>query len=203
MIESNIWMRCAVALIDASVSKQASKTPALLRRSKRLHTLFQGPKRSRSVRGEHFDGEEMKRLEETAIVLGLASPSRQAGAKHRVTPSAIVGSAREFQKRARPRPFRRAKLAPNSITTPSSASPPTVFSSANERQFPPQAPGSAKCLAYPCVPNPEAPPIRPERHVENSIATIRRQLTIALARTLMRCPCCQALPSRRSNPRSS
>ena len=43
----------------------------------------------------------------------------------------------------------------------------------------------------------------PERHVENSIATIRRQLTIALARTLMRCPCRQALPSRRSNPGSS
>ena len=38
---------------------------------------------------------------------------------------------------------------------------------------------------------------------ENSIATIRRQLTIALARTLMRCPCRQALPSRRSNPGSS
>ena len=44
----------------------------------------------------------------------------------------------------------------DSITTPSSASPPTVFSSANERRFPPRAPGSAKCLAYPCVPNPEA-----------------------------------------------
>jgi hypothetical protein len=29
-----------------------------------------------------------------------------------------------------------------------------------------------------------AAPIRPERNVENSIATIRRQLTIALARTL-------------------
>ena len=65
-------------------------------------------------------------------------------------------------------------------------------------EFPPQAPGGAKCLAYPCVPNPKAPSIRPERHVENSIATIRRQLTIALARTLTRCPCCQALPSRRS-----
>src|SRR5208283_3393243 len=27
-------------------------------------------------------------------------------------------------------------------------------------------------------------------------ATIRRQLTVALARTLTRCPCCQALPLR-------
>ncbi len=59
--------------------------------------------------------------------------------------------------------------------------------SANERRFPPQAPGGAKCLAYPRVPHPEAPPIRPERHIENSIATIRRQLTVALARTHMRC----------------
>ena len=100
-------------------------------------------------------------------------------------------------------PISKVEAGADSITTPSSASPPTVFSSANERRFPPQAPGSAKCLAYPCVPNPEAPPIRPERHVENSIATIRRQLTIALARTLMRCPCCQALQSRRPYPGSS
>jgi hypothetical protein len=62
--------------------------------------------------------------------------------------------------------------------------------------IPPSGPGGAKCLAYPRVPHPEAPPIRPERHIENSIATIRRQLTVALARTLMRCPCCQALPPR-------
>jgi len=100
-------------------------------------------------------------------------------------------------------PISKGEAGADSITTPSSASRPTVFSSVNERRFPPQAPASAKCLAYPCVPNPEAPPIRPERHVENSIATIRRQLTIALARTLMRCPCCQALPSRRSYRGSS
>ena len=90
----------------------------------------------------------------------------------------------------------------DSITTPSSASPPTVFLSANERRFPLRPPAAPNVSPI-CVPNPEAPPIRPERHVENSIATIRRQLTIALARTLMRCPCCQALPPRRSNPGSS
>jgi SRSO17 transposase len=84
----------------------------------------------------------------------------------------------------------------DSIITPPYASPHTVFLSANERRFPPQAPGGAKFLAYPRVPHPGAPPIRPERHIENSIATIRRQLTVALARTLMRCPCCQALPPR-------
>ena len=50
MVESNIWMRCAVELMEASVSKKASKTPALLRRSKRSHTLFQGPTRSGSAR---------------------------------------------------------------------------------------------------------------------------------------------------------
>ena len=58
--------------------------------------------------------------------------------------------------------------------------------------LPPQPLGVAKRLRYPLVHDPEAPPIRPECHVENSIATIRRQLTVALARTLMRCPCCQA-----------
>ena len=59
--------------------------------------------------------------------------------------------------------------------------------------IPPSTPGGAKHLAYPSVPDPKAPPIRPERHIENSIATIRRQLTVALARNLLRCPCCQAM----------
>ena len=44
--------------------------------------------------------------------------------------------------------------------------------------------------------DPEAPPIRPERHVENSIATIRKRLTVALAKSLARCPCCQSTPRR-------
>ena len=37
-----------------------------------------------------LDGEEMQRLEETAIVLGLPSPPRQAGAKHRKRVRPIV-----------------------------------------------------------------------------------------------------------------
>jgi hypothetical protein len=41
IVESNIWMRCADELIAASASKKASKTPPLLSRSKRFHTLFQ------------------------------------------------------------------------------------------------------------------------------------------------------------------
>ena len=35
-----------------------------------------------------------------------------------------------------------------------------------------------------------APPLRPERHIPNSIATIRRRLSAALAKTLSRCPHC-------------
>src|SRR6187551_3753436 len=44
----------------------------------------------------------------------------------------------------------------------------------------------------------EAPPVRPERHVANSIATMRRYLIVALATTLARCPCCNA--PRKTNP---
>src|SRR3954468_22243979 len=47
-------------------------------------------------------------------------------------------------------------------------------------------------LAFPKIVHPEAPPVRPERHVANSIATIRRHLIVALATTLARCPCCNA-----------
>ena len=60
------------------------------------------------------------------------------------------------------------------------------------RPFPPQNPGGEKALSFPVVHDPEAPPIRPERHVENSIATLRKRLTIALARSLYRCPCCHS-----------
>ena len=49
-VESNIWMRPAVALRLARESKNASKTPALLKRSKRFQTLFHLPKRSGSAR---------------------------------------------------------------------------------------------------------------------------------------------------------
>lgn len=43
MVESNIWIRWADALISANVSKKASNTPALLSRSKRFHTKFHWP----------------------------------------------------------------------------------------------------------------------------------------------------------------
>jgi len=47
-------------------------------------------------------------------------------------------------------------------------------------------------LAYPKVIDPAVPPLRPERHIPNSIATMRRRLIAALVRTLPRCPCCSA-----------
>jgi hypothetical protein len=62
------------------------------------------------------------------------------------------------------------------------------------------APRSCRDLAFPAITDPEAPPIRPERHVPNSIATMRRRLIVALARTLPRCPCCNT-PIRPQNPR--
>src|SRR5262249_42625668 len=61
-------------------------------------------------------------------------------------------------------------------------------------RFPPQdlpSPGDSKCLPYPVVTDPAAPPIRPQRHVPDSIATLHRRLAVAIARTLLpRCPCC-------------
>ena len=62
-----------------------------------------------------------------------------------------------------------------------------------EFDSPPQAskPQSSKRLAYPTVIDPADPPIRPERHVVSSIASIRTRLARTLVRRLFRCPCCQ------------
>ncbi len=65
----------------------------------------------------------------------------------------------------------------------------------SEREtIPPQhnaTPGSSKRLAYPEVIDPADPPIRPERHVCNSIASMRCAIGRAIARSITRCPCCQ------------
>jgi hypothetical protein len=45
-------------------------------------------------------------------------------------------------------------------------------------------PGLSRNLPYTTVTSPEDPPLRPERHVRNSIATMRRRLVAALATTL-------------------
>jgi SRSO17 transposase len=46
------------------------------------------------------------------------------------------------------------------------------------------------------------PPLRPERHVPNSIATVRRRLNAALVSTLSRCPCCIRAISSQSSYRN-
>lgn len=53
-------------------------------------------------------------------------------------------------------------------------------------------PRGSKHLPYPLVIDPADPPLRPERHVPNSIATMRLRLIKALAARLARCPCCGA-----------
>jgi hypothetical protein len=54
--------------------------------------------------------------------------------------------------------------------------------------IPPQdlvPPRGSKNLPFPTVTDPAAPPLRPERHVPNSIATLRRRLAVALANRLV------------------
>ena len=65
----------------------------------------------------------------------------------------------------------------------------------SEREtIPPSEPRSAapfRDSAFPEGYGPRGSPLRPERHVPNSIATLRRRLINALAE-LPRCPCCGA-----------
>jgi SRSO17 transposase len=80
------------------------------------------------------------------------------------------------------------------ITTQRCASRLMACSSPSGALFPPrQSSGHhpSKHLPYPQITNPAAPPIRPERHVANSISTLRTTIARALARSLPRCPCCQ------------
>jgi SRSO17 transposase len=49
----------------------------------------------------------------------------------------------------------------------------------------------AERLSFPQVTDPADPPLRPERHVQNSITTLRRRLIVALVEQLPRCPCCR------------
>jgi hypothetical protein len=59
--------------------------------------------------------------------------------------------------------------------------------------FPPQQrfpPGSSKNLPFPTITGRGALPIRTERHVPDSIATLRREIAVRLAAELDRCPCC-------------
>src|SRR6266478_5920466 len=92
----------------------------------------------------------------------------------------------------------------DSTITPLCASRPTGSWSPKGRRFPPQdlvPPRGSKCLSYPTVTDPEDPPLRPERHIPNSIATMRIRMIDALIKLLPRCPCCgnQATIRRRRN----
>ncbi len=48
--------------------------------------------------------------------------------------------------------------------------------------------GRSRNLPFPVVTDPAAPPIRPERHIPNSIATVHRMLIVEITRALPRCP---------------
>jgi hypothetical protein len=52
-------------------------------------------------------------------------------------------------------------------------------------------PGCSRDLPFPTITDPAAPPLRPERHVPDSIATMRRRLVAALVKTLPRCHAAQ------------
>jgi hypothetical protein len=71
--------------------------------------------------------------------------------------------------------------------------------------FPLKTVSVAKRLRYPPVGGRAGIPLRAERHEPFSIASVRRRLTIALARRLPRCPCCQRpyTSTAQPNPTSS
>jgi hypothetical protein len=67
------------------------------------------------------------------------------------------------------------------------------FLVAERAAIPPSAGRSTSLTQAPEMPVPTdqgAPPIRPERHVGNSITTMRLRIAPTLARNLPRCPCC-------------
>ncbi len=89
-----------------------------------------------------------------------------------------------------------------SITMPPSASPHTASCWPSGPRFPPRdpdPPGWSKRLSFPMVTDPAAPPLRPERHIPHSIATLRRRIAHALAQTLQRCPRCARTNPHRQN----
>ena len=74
----------------------------------------------------------------------------------------------------------------------------------SEREtFPPQAvpePNAAGDLAFPLITDPEVLPLRTQRHMPNSIATLRLRLARTLVRALPRCPCCGQMHQRPKVP---
>jgi hypothetical protein len=75
----------------------------------------------------------------------------------------------------------------------------------SEREtIPPSGAAPAAALQKTChsrrVTDPEALPIRTQRHMPDSIATMRERIGIAIARSLPRCPCCARLNKRGAVP---
>jgi SRSO17 transposase len=67
------------------------------------------------------------------------------------------------------------------------------FLIAERASFPPQEPqtkADPRRLSSPTVTDSAAPPLRPARHIPNSIATLRQRLIVALVERLPQCPCC-------------
>src|ERR1700719_3848812 len=87
------------------------------------------------------------------------------------------------------RPLRRTWLA--RVTSPHN--PLYRCIRTNGRFSPPQEPRiqqDPRRLSFPPVTDPAAPPLRPVRHIPNSIATLRQRLIVELVEHLPRCPCC-------------
>jgi hypothetical protein len=79
-----------------------------------------------------------------------------------------------------------------SITTPACVSRPMDSWSPSRRGYTRGrlAPTQRQAFCHPPVSDPAAVSLRPGQHVPDSIATVRRCLTVALPRSLERCPCC-------------
>ena len=87
IVESNIWIRCADGLSEASISKKASNTPALLSRSNRFHTLFQLPYSFGSARQRTFSTVKNAKLRENC---DHPPPCVPGGASTRGKPAAYA-----------------------------------------------------------------------------------------------------------------
>jgi len=67
----------------------------------------------------------------------------------------------------------------------------------NDSPSGPRSAARLRNLPYPTVTDPEDPPLRPERHVPNSIATVRRRIIRRARQTLATMSCCRASAARR------
>lgn len=139
-----------------------------------------------------------------AQVLALHSRRRRFARnarQHRQATLAYRARLSGPQAGTRARPLRGGAAGAASIIMQAFALPLTDSSSPKGRRFPPQRrskPKTARNLTFPKVTDSADPPIRPERHTPNSIATVRRHLTVALSPNLQRFPCCTRINAART-----